>query len=113
MSAEKVVLKEAILTNNCPECFSNTHLRLSLQQTVHKNRLFTRTENRIDEVLTCEQCNTRIYPIQWTPDIDRVVSFYTKTQKVKPKLRFTPLFWILVSVLIATLSGLIYLLFLS
>ncbi|SHI36690.1 hypothetical protein [Pseudozobellia thermophila] len=107
MAKEKlVVIKEAHLTNNCPECF-NQDLRLSFYQKHYHTRLVHRTSNEVSHQIVCNKCKSTIYPISWTDDIERTFDYYKKM--VEPKrssTKFTSLFWIVVlAVLVAVGLG--------
>lgn len=109
MAKEKLeVLKEADLTNNCPECF-NQDLKLSFYQKHRYGKLFHKTTNEITHQMVCNKCGTTIYPVSWTDDIERSFKYYQKM--VTPKrgsLKFTSLFWILALLLIAVVAAGVY-----
>lgn len=111
MAKEKmVVLKEADLTNNCPECF-NQELKLTFYQKHTYGRLFDRTTKDITHEIKCTKCNSLIYPVTWTEDIERVYDYYRRM--VAPKratIKFTTLFYILVLLLISVIATGVYLL---
>jgi hypothetical protein len=109
MAKEQVIIKEAPLSNNCPECF-NQDMTLRFLQSHLRTKLYHRTTSEVQETLECNTCHTRIYPVQWTDDIERGVDFYRKI--VEPKrasIRFTSLFYILVILGIAGIGALVYL----
>lgn len=103
------VLKEASLTNNCPECF-NQNLTLSFYQKHFHNRFFHRITPEITQELICNTCKSRIYPVNWTEDIERSVEYYQKAvQPEKATIRFSPLFYILVLLVVTLIGTLSYL----
>lgn len=105
-----MVLKEADLTNNCPECF-NQELKLTFYQKHTYGRLFDRTTKDITHEIKCTKCNSLIYPVTWTEDIERVYDYYRRM--VAPKratIKFTTLFYILVLLLISVIATGVYLL---
>ncbi|WP_086475835.1 MULTISPECIES: hypothetical protein [Arenibacter] len=100
MAKEKmVVLKEADLTNNCPECF-NQELKLTFYQKHTYGRLFHRTTKDIEHEIKCTKCNSLIYPVSWTEDIERVYEYYRRMAAPKrATIRFTTLFYVLILLL--------------
>ncbi len=110
MKKEKlIVLKEADITNNCPECY-NQDMKLSFYQKHTYGRFFHRITNQVSHQIRCHKCNSIIYPVNWSTDIERIVDYYQKM--VKPKkaaVKFTILFYVLLFLLIALTVTLIYL----
>ncbi|MEM7380102.1 MAG: hypothetical protein AAF361_02760 [Bacteroidota bacterium] len=105
-----VVLKEAQITNNCPECY-NRDMKLTFYQRHTHNRLYHRITNEVSSKIQCNKCGSVIYPVNWTDDIERIYDYYQKM--VTPKARavkFTALFYILLVLLIA-LAGTAYYLY--
>ena len=98
-SKEKFVLiKEAELTNNCPVCYSNTDLVLFVHQKLAQNRFFVKVTKHLKKTIQCKKCSSTIYPVDWTDDIERVYDFYDKKiTPRKPSLKFTRLFYGLVT----------------
>jgi hypothetical protein len=104
MSEKLVVLKEAELTTNCPECF-NKSLRLAFYQKHVFGKLFHRTTNQVTHQMTCNTCKSDIYPGIWTDDIDRLFNYYQKMVKPeKSSLKPTSLFYVLLVILMALVS---------
>lgn len=110
MKTEYIVLKEATLNNNCPECYSTEGMILSFKQKRTKSKLLVTTKGHIIESIKCNKCESKIFPGQWTIDIERVYDYHKKTIARKaPSIRFTSLFYIvLFLVLIFTVFGYIY-----
>jgi hypothetical protein len=109
MAKEKqVVLKDAEITNNCPECF-NQELRLTFYQKHTFNAFYHKTTGEVTHEIKCKKCYSLIYPVNWTPDIERVFEYYNKLVKPEKKsTKFTTLFYILVLVLLALIGTSIY-----
>ncbi|MDB2607015.1 hypothetical protein N9Y48_04490 [Zobellia sp.] len=109
MAKEKLVtIKEADLTNNCPECF-NQDLKLSFYQKHKKGKLFNSITNEVTHQIVCNKCGTDIYPITWTDDIERSFKYYEKMVVPHPsKVTFTSLFWILILVLVGLVAAGVY-----
>lgn len=78
MSNKLVDIKEVAIKNNCPECFSTERLRLKFQQKTKESKFYKSITNEIESMLNCETCNSIIYPVQWTNDIERVVAYHKK-----------------------------------
>jgi|SRR5690554_4877950 len=105
---KKVVIKEANITNNCPKCF-NRELKLTFYQRHTYGRFFDRTTKDVSHEIICTKCNSLIYPVDWTEDIERVYQYYEKMAIAdKASVRFTPLFYILTLLLIAIIAGAVY-----
>jgi len=98
---ELVIIKEASLTNNCPECF-NQDMTLSFYQKHLLSKFYNRTTSEISHAITCNKCNSKVYPVLWTEDIERSFEYFQKMVSPEPtSLKFTKFFYlILVSVVI-------------
>ena len=109
MSKEKrVVIKEAAITNNCPECY-NQELQLTFFQKHTYSAFFHKTTREVTHQISCRKCGSRIYPVNWTPDIERVFEYFNKLViPEKPSIRFTKLFYVLIIVASALLAAGIY-----
>jgi hypothetical protein len=109
MTKEKLVpIQESGLTNNCPECF-NQDITLTFYQKHKYGRLYHSTTSEVSHELKCNKCNSVIYPVNWTEDIERSFDYYRKT--VKPKrasIRFTTLFFALLLILICLAGAAVY-----
>jgi len=105
---KRIVIKEADITNNCPECY-NQELQLTFYQKHTFNAFFHRTTNEVTHEITCKKCKSKIYPVNWTPDIERVFEYFNKlVTPDRSKIRFTTLFFVLLIVLIAVLAAGVY-----
>lgn len=109
MSKEKqIVIKEADITNNCPECY-NQELQLTFFQKHTYNAFFHRTTGEVTHEITCKKCGSKIYPVNWTTDIERVFDYFNKlVTPDKPSIRFTTLFFVLVFISIALVAVGVY-----
>jgi hypothetical protein len=110
MATDKlIVITEANLTNNCPECF-NQDLKLTFYQKHRIGKLFHKTTNEVSSQIICNKCGSDIYPSTWTDDIERIFEYYQKTvTPEKASLKFTTLFYVLILVLIALIGAGVYL----
>ncbi|WP_142784240.1 hypothetical protein [Changchengzhania lutea] len=83
MNDKLIPIKEVPLKNNCPECYSNDGLRLTFKQRFFENTFYKSIKNDITHELACKTCNTSIYPVQWTEDIERVFEYHKKGLRPK------------------------------
>lgn len=98
------VLKEADVTNNCPECF-NQGLEIAFYQKHSYGKFVHKTTKDVSAVIKCKKCFSEIYPVKWTPDIERVFDYYQKmVVPKKASVKFTKLFYILLFVFIAIVA---------
>lgn len=78
--AEKLIdIKNVALKNNCPECFSKDGLRLIFRQKTIETKFYKSITSEISHEITCKTCDSIIYPVQWTDDIERVFEYQKKT----------------------------------
>lgn len=63
-------------------------MRLSIKQKIIETRFHKSITSEISHELACKNCNTVIYPVQWTDDIDRVVNYQKKVFQPKPTSRY-------------------------
>lgn len=97
-------IKEVALKNNCPICFSNEGLHLSFKQRLVDTKLYKSITSEIKHKLYCKNCNSPIYPVQWTDDIEQVFEYHKKAftpKKTTFKLKRAS--WILITALLLTL----------
>ncbi len=105
MKTEYIILKEATLTNNCPECYSTDGMTLAFKQEKLRSKLLIKTNKNVIESIHCGKCETQIFAGQWTKDIERVYEYHKKTISSKPSsIRFTGLFYVLLFLLLLLVS---------
>lgn len=111
MAKEKlVVIKETTMNNNCPECF-NQDLTLTFFQRHTYGSLFHKTTGDLSHKLVCNTCTSTIYPVSWTEDIERMVSYYHKMAiPAEKSSQPTVLFYIGMLLLITLVAGVVYVL---
>lgn len=111
MSKEKeVILKEAEITNNCPECF-NQDMRITFYQKHRVSRWYYQITGEITHRITCNTCHSTIYPVKWTDDIERSFEYYQKMVTPKKKgIKLSRLSLLLIISLLI-LAGVLYYLF--
>ena len=110
MAKEKLlVIKEAKITNNCPECF-NQDMTLSFSQRHMYSKLYHRTTAEVQYQIKCNKCDSIIYPVKWTEDIEKTFDYYQKTVKPESaKTRFSVLFYVIIIGVLLLLGALAYL----
>lgn len=97
MPEKFVKIKEVSLKNNCPVCYSNEHLRLSFSQKVKSNKFYRSMTSEVSYEMTCENCDSIIYPVQWDDDIERVFEYQRKAfQAKKPSFYLKKLSWVVI-----------------
>ncbi len=105
-----VIIKEASLTNNCPECF-NQDMTLRFYQKHLLSKFYNRTTSEISHAITCNKCNSKVYPVLWTEDIERSFEYFQKMVSPEPSsLKFTKLFYLML-LSVAILGAVTYYLF--
>ena len=110
MAKEKQqVIKDAEITNNCPVCF-NQELKLSFYQKHVYTPFYHKTTGEVTHEIKCKKCFSLIYPVNWTPDIERVFEYYNKLAVPEKKsTKYTPLFFIIIAVILVLIGTGIYL----
>ncbi|KAB5485098.1 MULTISPECIES: hypothetical protein [Flagellimonas] len=105
---KKLVIKEADITNNCPECY-NQELKLTFYQKHTYGAFYHRTTNEVTHEIKCKKCNSIIYPVNWTPDIERVYDYYNKlVAPDRASVRFTMLSFIILALMLCLVAAAIY-----
>ena len=62
---ELEVIKEANITNNCPECF-NQDMKIIFYQKHKHSKFFHQTTDEVSHQIKCNKCDSIIYPVNWT-----------------------------------------------
>jgi len=99
MDDKFITVKEVVLKNNCPECYNNEGLRLTFKQRFIETKFYKSITADIKHNIACKTCNSIIYPVQWTEDIERVFEYQKKAftpKKVSKRLKKA--FWIAIGV---------------
>lgn len=105
---EMKVIKEADLTNNCPECF-NQELALQFFQKHRYSKFYHQVTGEVSHKLTCKTCGSQIFPVSWTADIERSFGYFQKmVEPEKKATHFTLLFYVLILLLVAVVGAAIY-----
>ena len=90
-------LKEVQLNNNCPECFSSDGLQLTYKQKFIETIFYKAISNETAIQMHCNKCNTEIFPVRWTKDIESVIAYQNRALEPKPKsIKLKSLTWFLI-----------------
>ncbi|WP_299158485.1 hypothetical protein [uncultured Eudoraea sp.] len=110
MAKEKlVVIKEADITNNCPECF-NQDMKITFYQKHLFGRLYHKITSKVSHQIKCNTCESIIYPVNWTEDIERIFEYYQKmVNPEKATTKFTAMFYLIILLPIVIAAVLFYL----
>jgi len=108
MSEKFLTIKEVSLKNNCPECYTKKGLVLTFKQVYKRNALYQFLTQEVVHDISCSKCESNIYPVQWTDDIERGFEYQKKafTPK-KSSFKLKKLFWALVAAIILIATGVI------
>lgn len=112
MNEKLINIKEVSLNNNCPECYNNNGLRFSIKQKIIETKFYKSITSEVKYELECKNCNTFIYPVQWTDDIDRVVDYQKKAFQPKPTSTYLKkASWLLISGGLVTIGAILFIFF--
>ncbi|WP_308991467.1 hypothetical protein QLS71_005470 [Mariniflexile litorale] len=78
MTEKFVFIKEVHLNNNCPICYNSDGLHLTIKQKTVENSFYKAITADIKYDMVCKTCNSTIYPVNWTDDIERVFEYHKK-----------------------------------
>ena len=107
-SSKFFTLKEARIGNNCPECYSNDSLELTLKQKLIETKFYKAITEETTSELLCHNCELQIFPVSWTDDIERVVDYHLRGLKTKTKsTKLKPIAWGLVAICVVVLSAIV------
>lgn len=106
-------LKVVKLKNNCPECYSNEDLYLTFKQRFVETTFYKSITTEIKHHIECKNCNSIIYPVQWTDDIELVFKYHHKAMVPKKKTTYLKkTSWVIIGVVsfifIASIIAIIY-----
>ncbi|WGD36057.1 hypothetical protein [Olleya sp. YS] len=108
MSEKLVTINTVNLNNHCPECFSKEGLQITFRQRFVETALYKSITKDVSTEMYCSVCNTKIYPSQWTDDIERVYDYQMKAfQPKKASKKYKGLFWIILIVIVAIIASVI------
>lgn len=105
MKDQWITVKEVSLNNNCPECYSKEGLELTFKQAFIDTKFSKSITQNISTHMHCSICETTIYPVSWTEDIERIYDYQMKAfEPKKVSKKFKPLFWILLGLIIVIIA---------
>ncbi|MBD0830971.1 hypothetical protein [Aestuariibaculum sediminum] len=78
MAEQYITIKSVGLNNNCPECYSNKGLKLTFKQRFVETSFYKSITPEIKYEMDCSTCNSHIYPVKWTDDIERVFEYHKR-----------------------------------
>ncbi len=104
MNNSYIHIQTETLNNNCPECFSTDGLQLNFSQKITETRFYKAVTNDVICELRCKVCDTDIFPVRWTDDIERIIGYKKKAFTPKSKSfklkRITWIFLIILDILV-------------
>lgn len=101
MEEKFITIKEVALNNNCPECYNTNGLYLTFKQKFVESKFYKSITKDTSNQLECHTCQTTIYPVRWTEDIERVVAYHQKAFTPKnPSYKLKKSAWLLIISLI-------------
>lgn len=100
MAEKLITINEVNLNNNCPECYNTKGLQLTFKQKFKENNLYKSITGETTPEIECKTCNTIIYPVMWTDDIERVFEYHQKAfVPKKPSLKLKKKAWLLIALI--------------
>lgn len=113
MAENLITVKEVTLNNNCPVCYAKGSLLISFKQKVIETKFYKSITSEITHDINCKTCESAIYPVQWTNDIERVVDYQKRA--FKPMANSTYIkktSWIIITAIVLVIIAIITVLFL-
>lgn len=93
-----ITIKEVAINNNCPECYNTNGLHLTFKQKFMETRFYKSVTKETAHYLFCKTCETTIYPVNWTDDIDRVFDYHQRAfVPKKASLKLKKAAWIAIA----------------
>lgn len=94
-------VKEVELNNHCPECYSKDGLQLTFKQRFVENTFYKAISKDFKHAMFCKTCNTEIFPVRWTEDIERIFEYQQKAFVAKSAtFKLKKLTWVLLIAII-------------
>jgi hypothetical protein len=111
MAEVKHHIHQALIKNNCPNCFSDQGLQLDIFQTENDNIFCKKASKEVRSTLYCPRCESEIFPISWDADIERVEAYHRKlAKKLQPNYRLKPLGYAVPALVVVLMAAAVYLL---
>lgn len=93
------------LSNHCPECYSGDGMLLTFRQGFKETPFYKAITKAISFDIHCQTCDSKIYPIRWTDDLEQVVAYHQRGLKPKPpSLKLKKLTWVLLIIAIILIA---------
>jgi C4-type Zn-finger protein len=83
MGVTDLHIHQASVNNNCPNCYFAGGLRFDFYQKEKETPFFRKVAREITSTLHCSNCHSRIFPVKWSEDIERVEAYHRKLAKNK------------------------------
>lgn len=100
-----ITIKEVAIHNNCPECYNTNGLHFTFRQKFVETTFYKSLTIETAHELFCKTCETAIYPVNWTDDIDRVFEYQQRAfVPKKASFKLKKLAWIAISTLIGIIA---------
>lgn len=98
-------LKEVAIKNNCPECYSNDGLHIKFKQKVVETKFYKSITPDIQHEIICKTCNSKIYPVSWTDDIEQVFKYQQRAlEPMKPSTYVKKASWIAIAIIVVAIG---------
>jgi len=105
MIEKHITIKEVILNNNCPECYSTTGLQLTFKQKFIETSFYKSITKETTQDIECKTCNTKIYPVRWTKDMERGFGYHQKSfESKKASIKLKKKAWLLLIIILIILA---------
>lgn len=112
MTENYVHIKEVAIKNNCPECYSNDGLHINFRQKIKETKLYKSITSEITHDIVCKTCNSTIYPVSWSNDLERVFDYHQRALKpMKPSTYIKKTSWIVIAVVLTVILFGIFMVF--
>jgi len=93
-----------MLSNHCPECYSNEGLRLTFKQRFTENAFSKSIVEDLKNEIHCLTCDNPIYSGRWTREIEQVVAYQQRATTPKAtSMKIKTLSWVLAAIFILAL----------
>ena len=83
MKSTPKLIRKTELKTNCPECYTTEGLTLEFYQTYIDSYWYKRFLNQLSSKMHYTKCETEIFPVSWTPDIERLFEYHKKGTKMR------------------------------
>lgn len=82
---------------------------LTFKQRFTENAMYKAITSDTIQTLYCDNCNTEIFPVRWSDDIEQVVEYHIRATTPKLKsLKLKKMAWLLIWAVIIIIFGGVY-----